>query len=420
MTSRERVQASLNHKQPDKIAIDFGGHVDSTMHVSCIEGLREYYGLEKHPVIAWDVFTMCGVIEPDLADAMGVDVAPSCPLGTVFGFPRDKVKEWRNLQGQVIMVPVDFNPVSDGNGGYYVYPQGDTSCSPSGHMPAKSFYFDAVLRQEPIDEDNLNPEDNLEEWKILDDENLAFIKMMIDKGYESGKSVCYSAPGLGLGDAADIPGCGLKHPKGIRDYTEWYMTPLMRPEFTEELFDKQMDIAIENLKLVNDMCGDKIDVVFTCAADLSHQHSLFISPEVFKELYLPAYLKVNNWIHENTNWKILKHNCGAVRPLIPLLIEAGFDALNPVQTTADGMDPRELKEEFGKDITFWGGGVETTRELPFGTPEQVREQVLERCEIFGKDGGFIYNANHIIQANTPIENIIAMINAVKEYNGDSY
>ncbi len=140
--------------------------------------------------------------------------------------------------------------------------------------------------------------------------------------------------------------------------------------------------------------------------------------EGFRECYLPYYQRANNWIHEHTDWKILKHNCGAVRPLIPLLIESGFDALNPVQTSADHMDPQELKDEFGKDISFWGGGVDTQRVLPFGTPEEVRRQVLRRCEIFGKDGGFVFNSVHIIQANTPIENIVAMIDAVKEFNGD--
>ncbi|HIT13276.1 MAG TPA: methyltransferase [Candidatus Scatomonas merdigallinarum] len=418
MTGRERVRTTLNHKQPDKVAIDFGGTCDSTMHVSCIEGLREYYGLEKHPVTVWDVFIMAGVIEPDLAEAMGVDTAPSCPLGTVFGFPRDKVKEWKTLQGQTVLVPADFNPVSDGHGGYYVHPMGDTSVPASGHMPAKSFYFDAILRQEPIDEEKLDPRDNLEEWTLLDDKNLQYIKKKAEEGHAAGKAVVYAAPGMGLGDAADIPGCSLRHPKGIRSYTEWYMSPLLRPDFVKELFDRQTEIAIENLRRVNEVCGDKIDVVFTCAADLSHQHSLFISPEVFRECYLPYYQRANNWIHEHTDWKILKHNCGAVRPLIPLLIESGFDALNPVQTSADHMDPQELKDEFGKDISFWGGGVDTQRVLPFGTPEEVRRQVLRRCEIFGKDGGFVFNSVHIIQANTPIENIVAMIDAVKEFNGD--
>lgn len=417
MTSRERMQATLNHKQPDRITVDFGGTCDTTMHVSCIEGLREYYGLEKRPVTVVDVYIMAGMIDPDLAQVLGVDTAPAYPRGTMFGFARDKVKEWKNPQGQILLVPEDFNPQDDGKGGYYVHPHGDLSIAASGHMPAKSYYFDAIIRQEPFDEDNLDPMDNLEEWKTLDDNNLEYIKKQAVRGCELGRSVVFAAPGMGLGDAADIPGVGLKHPKGIRNYTDWYMAPVINPDFVMEVFDRQTNIAIENLKRVNDVCGDKIDVAFTCATDLSHQHSLFVSPEVFRRVYMPFYKRANNWIHENTNWKILKHCCGAVEPLIPLLIESGFDALNPVQCSANGMDPEYLKKKYGNDISFWGGGVDTQKVLPFGSPKEVREQVLRRCDIFGKDGGFVFNAVHIIQANTPVENIVAMMDAVKEFNG---
>ena len=354
MTGRERVKTSLNHKEPDKMAVDFGGTNDSTMHVSCIAQLRDYYGLKKRPVEVVDVYTMAGIIEEDLADAMGVDCAAAYPNGSMFGFPRDKVKEWVNPDGQTILVPEGFNPQPDGKGGYYVHPQGDLTAPASGHMPAQSVYFDAIIRQEPFEEEDLRVEDQIEEWKVLDDDNLQYIKAQAEEGCRQGRAVVLAAPGMGLGDAADIPGVGMKHPKGIRDYTEWYMSPLLREDFVKEVFDRQTDIAIENLRRINEVCGDMIEVAFTCATDLSHQHSLFVSPEVFREVYMPYYKRANDWIHKNTSWKILKHCCGAVRPLIPLLIESGFDALNPVQTSADNMDPQELKQEFGKDISFWG------------------------------------------------------------------
>jgi hypothetical protein len=418
MTGREKINTTLAHKEPDKMAIDFGGTNDSAMHVSCIAALRDYYGLEKKPVEVIDVFTMAGVIDDDLAEILGSDAAPAYPIGSVYGFPRNETKEWVNLQGQTILVPKSYNPQPDGKGGYYVYPQGDLSCEPSGHMPAKSFYFDPVLRQQPFEEEDLDPSFNVEEWTILDDENLRYIKSQVDAAHKKGKAVVLAAPGMGLGDAADIPGCALKKPKGIRTYTDWYMSPILRPEYVRAVFEKQTEIALENLKRINDMMGNKIDVVFTCATDLSHQHGLFISPKIFDDLYMPFYKEANNWIHKHTNWKILKHNCGAIEPLIPRLIESGFDALNPVQCSADGMEPRHLKNEYGKDITFWGAGVNTQQTLPFGTQEEVREEVLERCEIFSKDGGFVFNTIHIVQANTPTENLVAMIDAIKEFNGE--
>ena len=132
---------------------------------------------------------------------------------------------------------------------------------------------------------------------------------------------------------------------------------------------------------------------------------------------MPYYRIVNNWIHKNTTWKTFKHSCGAVESLIPCFIESGFDILNPVQCSAAEMEPRKLKRKYGRDIVFWGGGVDTQRTLMFDTPEDVREEVLNRCEVFGRGGGFIFNAVHNIQANVPIKNVVAMFEALKEFNG---
>ena len=132
---------------------------------------------------------------------------------------------------------------------------------------------------------------------------------------------------------------------------------------------------------------------------------------------MPYYKRINDWVHRHTAWKAFKHSCGAVETLIPAFIESGFDILNPVQVSAAGMDARILKEKYGRDIVFWGGGVDTQKTLAFGTPEEVRTEVLERCEIFGRDGGFVFNSVHNIQANVPIANIVAMFTAIGEYNG---
>ena len=226
-----------------------------------------------------------------------------------------------------------------------------------------------------------------------------------------------SLGGTGLGDIAVVPAPAIRHPKGIRDVTEWYISTVARRDFVYEIFERQIDIALVNLEKVNIAMGDYIDVVFTCGTDFGTQDSTFCSPETFRDLYMPHYRRTNEWIHKNTSWKIFKHCCGSVPSFIPLFIESGFDILNPVQCSAKGMGPGFLKKEFGKDIVFWGGGVDTQRTLPFGTPEEVRKEVLSRCEVFSKDGGFVFNAIHNVQAKTPVENIVAMIDAVKEFNG---
>jgi uroporphyrinogen-III decarboxylase len=223
--------------------------------------------------------------------------------------------------------------------------------------------------------------------------------------------------GTGLGDIALVPAMNLKAPKGIRDVTEWYVSTVARSDLVHSIFQKEVDIALENLKRINASFGDKIDVIFICGTDFGTQDSTFCSPDTFNELYRPYYRKVNDWVHANTPWKTFKHCCGSIPNFIPLFIEAGFDIINPVQASAKGMDPAWLKKEFGKDIVFWGGGVNTQATLPFGTPEQVRAEVLERLRIFSPGGGFVFDAIHNVQALTPTANIVAMLDAVKEFNG---
>ena len=418
MTSKERVLSALNHKQPDKVPLDFGGCTCSCMHVTCVEALREYYGLEKHPVKISEVSTMTGVIEPDLQEAIGVDLEGINGYACSFGFPYEDWKEW-DYFGHKVLVPGKFEVDPDGRGGWLIYPQGDRTAEPSGHMPENGFYFDNIMRQkEEVDEDNLDYHDNIEEYGPVPDAQLKFFADRAEALSKTGRAVTASFGGMGLGDASEIPGPGLLKPKGIRTVEDWYMAPLLYPDYVHDIFEAETDIAIQNLEKYWQAVGDKIDVAFICGTDFGTQRAQFCSVDQFREFYLPYYKKINDWIHGHTNWKTLKHSCGAVDPIIPLFIEAGFDALNPVQCSAAGMDAKHLKETYGKDITFWGGGIDTQQILPFGTPEEVRRQVLERLEIFAPDGGYIFNSIHIVQCGTPVENIVAMIDAVHEFNGD--
>jgi uroporphyrinogen-III decarboxylase len=159
-------------------------------------------------------------------------------------------------------------------------------------------------------------------------------------------------------------------------------------------------------------------VAFVCGTDFGTQTSTFCSRETFEELWQPWYARINGWIHHHTGWRTFKHSCGAVEPLIDSFIACGFDILNPVQVSARGMDPALLKQRYGDRIVFWGGGVDTQRTLPFGSPAEVRDQVLRLCETLARGGGFVFNAIHNVQARTPVANIAAMIDAVHEFNGD--
>lgn len=417
MTSRERVKASFAHKQPDKMAVDFGGFCCSQMNALVVAKLREYFGLGGDPVKIIDMSTMTGLVEPDLKDVMGSDVQSLDPRYDTFGHTNDHWKEW-TYHGKTVLIPGNCVVDDDGKGGYYVYPMGDSSVPASGHMPANGFYFDNIMRSPEFDEEEADAEDNAEDCQIISDEDLVYYRKKADEYKGCGRALTVAPGYYALGDAANIPGPNIKHPRGIRSLSEWYMAPLLYPDYVHDVFGIQTERAIASFEKIYQVLGDDIDVMYICGTDFGTQRGPFVNPDIFREFYLPYYKKMNGWIHEHTGWKTLKHSCGGIFPILPLLIESGFDAINPVQCSAAGMDPQRLKDTYGKDILFWGGGVDTQKILPFGKPEEVKEQVKRRCEIFSGEGGYIFNTIHIIQANTPMENIIAMLDAVKEFNGD--
>ena len=416
-SSRQLIVDSLNHRQPARVPIDFGGSPCSGIHCSVVAALRDHFGLEKRLVKIHEPFQMLGYIEDDLRKAMGVDAVIAMPLATMIGNPlNDRWTEWKTPWGQKVLVPETMRVDPAPDGGALIYPQGDKSVAPSAKMPASGYFFDAIIRQQPFDEDDPDPADNLEEFTPLADADIASLAESAKAARATGLAVIAGMPGTGLGDIALVPGMHMKRPKGIRDVAEWYMSTVSRQEFMHKVFASQTEVALDNLARVHKAVGDAYDVAFVCGADFGTQTSTFCSPSTFESLYVPYYSKVNSWIHENTSWKTLKHCCGAAESLLELMIASGFDILNPVQCSATGMDPKHLKDKYGSRLTFWGGGVDTQKTLPFGTPAEVREEVLGRCRIFSPGGGFVFNAIHNVQANTPTANVIAMLDAVNEFN----
>ena len=414
MTSRERLEAALDHKEPDRIPIDFNGTAVTGMHVNCVIGLREHYGLEKRPVKVHEPYQMLGWIDEDLQKVLGIDVEGVWGFETMFGFRNENWKPWRMDNGQEVLVSEHFKITKDANGDTLIFPKGDTSAPPAGRLPKNGFFFDTIIRQEPIDEARLDPADNLEEFGPISTQALKYFQEAARAAAVTGRGVIANFGGTALGDIALVPAPFLPHPKGIRDVEEWYISTLTRKPYVHAIFEKQTEVALANLEKVRPRVGDRVQAVFICGTDFGTQQSTFCSPATFRELYLPYYRRMNDWVHKHTTWKTFKHSCGAVRPLIPAFIESGFDILNPVQVSARGMEPDELKADFGKDVVFWGGGVDTQKTLAFGKPEEVRAEVLRRVEVLGRDGGFVFNAVHNIQANVPVRNIVAMFEALKE------
>jgi hypothetical protein len=414
MTPRERLIRALNHREPDRIPVDFGATAVTGMHVSCVIGLREHYGLDKRPVKVHEPYQMLGLIEEDLKRVLGIDVEGVYAVETLFGFRNENWKPWRMDSGTEVLVSGHLKVIKDANGDTLIFPKGDLSAAPSGRMPKNGFFFDTIVRQEPIDEAKLNPEDNIEEFGPISEKDLQYFDEASRQAAETGRGVIATFGGTAFGDIALVPAPFLKTPKGIRDIEEWYISTLTRQPYIHSVFEKQTEFALANLAKIQARVGDRVQAVFICGTDFGTQQSTFCSVNTFRSLYMPYYKRINDWIHKNTSWKTFKHSCGAVETLIPSMIESGFDILNPVQCSAAGMEPKTLKKKYGGDLVFWGGGVDTQKTLMFGTPESVREEVLRRSEVLGKGGGFVFNAVHNIQANVPVKNVVAMFEALKE------
>jgi hypothetical protein len=412
--SRENFVKTINHLQPGNVVVDFGATTVTGIHVLIVEKLRSHFALEKRPVKVTEPYQMLGEIDPELIEAMDIDVVGIFGEKNMFGVSN---KDWRvhkTLWGQEVLFPGGFNYTYNSNGDILMYPEGDTSIKPSSMMPKSGFFFDAIERQEPIDDLTLKIEDNLEEFGLVTDHDLNYWKNQIESIDSDSLAIVATLGGTALGDIAVVPGVGLKKPKGIRSVAEWYMSTLTRDDFIKNLYDRQTDIAIENLKKLFSVLGNRIDVAFICGTDFGTQNSTFCSPETYADMWLPYYKKVNDWIHRNTTWKTFKHSCGAIETFIDLFIRSGFDIINPVQINAFGMDPRVLKKKYGDKIIFWGGGVDTQGAFAFGTPAQVKDQVRSQSDILNKDGGFVFNTVHNIQANVPFENVVAMLDTLKD------
>jgi len=416
MTSRQRLLATLNHEPVDRVCVDFGATAVTGIAASALDRLRKaVLGDRAYRVKVVEPYQMLGRIDDALREALGIDVVGVDAPTTIFGFENTGFKPFRLFDGTEVLVPRDFNTTTDDNGDLLIYPQGDTSVPPSGRMPKGGFYFDAIIRQQPIDEDKLDPADNLEEFAPLSEQDLQYYAEQARRLYEhTDCGIVLTLPGAGFGDIALVPAPWLKHPKGIRDVEEWYVSTVARRDYVYKVFQKQCEIALDNIRRLAQAVGDRVQVAFVTGTDFGTQRGPFISVQTYRDLYKPFHKAVNDLIHQVTPWKTFIHTCGGVFELIGEFIDAGFDILNPVQCSAAGMDPVRLKKEFGRQLVFWGGGVDTQKTLPFGTPHQVYNEVRQRIEIFNDGGGFVFNTIHNIQATTPSENVLAMFRAVRD------
>ncbi|MBI5833791.1 MAG: methyltransferase [Armatimonadetes bacterium] len=416
MTSRQRLAATLNHETPDRVCVDFGATPVSGMHVSVVHALRQrVLGDPDWRVKVIEPYQMLGEVDDELREALGIDTVGLWGRTSMFGTEGRDWKEWELFDGTPCLVPGAFNLTPAPDGGWLMYPQGDQTAPASGHMPRGQYFFDTLIRQEPIIEEALDPADNTEEFGLLSEADIAHWEARADWYDQHADAGCVLvAPGAAFGDIALVPAPFLRHPRGIRDVEEWYISTAIRRDYVKAVFERQCEVALANLLTLADIMGDRVQAVMVTGTDFGTQRGPFISVDAYRDLFAPFHQRVNEFIHERTGWKTFIHSCGSVRALLPDFVRAGFDILNPVQCSAVDMDARALKREFGRHFTFWGGGVDTQKTMAFGTPLEVYREVSERVAVFGEDGGFVFNAVHNVQGNTPLDNVQALFRALSD------
>lgn len=410
MTSRERVLRAVNFQETDRIPIDLGAMKASTISVKAYNQLKSILGINTVTRI-WDPRFMIASVEEEIMRRFHLDVVPLDISSAVSDIRPDK--DWIPMtlyKGAQGIMPPGTKIGSDSEGRWVLLDK--NSNQTSYRMPREGYYFDDIYFNEPgatIDPSRFQPEDG------FTDEQLKALQMRGKFLYENtdyamlgwGGGVCFLGLSLITNRLSNVT-MGLP--------SEWMVMLMNEKETCHEMMDKLVEASIKCFSQLHDAVGDYCFAWGIASDDSGTQRSEFISPELWAEMIKPHYSKLCAWIHQNTSWKTFLHSCGSIYHLIPHMIEAGVDILNPIQTSAANMEPTRLKKEFGGKIVFWGGGCDTQNILPNASPEEIREHVRERLSIFKPGGGFVFNQVHNIQPNVPAENIVAMLDAAYEYS----
>jgi hypothetical protein len=415
LTSRERVKLALDHSEPDRVPVDLGSTLVSGIHASTYSKLKKTLGIREGAVRVYEPFQMLAEVEEPVRQALGVDILGIGPKDTIFGYPNEDWKPFRLFDGTEVLVSRHFVYDILPDGSLVQYPRGDRSFPPSGRMPRDGYYFDVITRQPPIDEDLLDPKQWVDEtYGLLSDEDLRHLEETSSHYYDNTEYALFGNFGGGsFGDLAIIAGPHIPNPSGIRDQEEWYISHITRKNYLHDIFSLQMEIEMNNLKMYHQAVGNRIEVIEINGNDFGSQNGPLIAPEIYRELYKPFHKTMNEWVHKHTPWKTFFHNCGSLTGFLEEFREAGVDILNPVQTSARGNDPVYLKKEFGSDFVFWGGAVDAQHILPFATQEEVRLEVKKNVKTLMPGGGFVFNNVHNIQAEIPVENVLALFEGVR-------
>ena len=413
MTSRERIIAAINHQTPDRVPVDLGATPSSGISAIAYSNLMKHLGMQNLPVQIYDVVQQLAQPDMKILNKFGVDVLD---IGREFN---GKPSDWKPTilaNGDPAFYPKWYNPVKLEDGSYATYDNdGKTMLS---RMPVGATFFDQTyfpyVNGYPDNYNTLDEEmgrimwarDAHSPWDHAGDEG--FWETLREKTLRLRRNT----------DKALLVVCGcnlFEWGTFLRRMDNFLMDLLCDPYQVEKLLDQLMIRHLATLEKVCNSVGDIVDII-RFGDDLGMKSGPFMDAETYRTLFKPRHKILCDFVKEHSRMHTFIHSCGSISLLMPHMIDAGIEIFNPVQTNAFRMEPEFLKKEFGKNCTFWGGGIETAGVLNNGTPQQVRNQVFERLEIFSKGGGFVFNTIHNILPDVPPENIVAMFDAINEFN----
>lgn len=408
MTSRERVEKTVNRQIPDRVPIDLSGMKASGISVFAYDRLKKHLGLSGTPRVL-DPRFMLAVMEEGVRQRLHIDVIPLDIENALWWAKNEAWLPKKLFDGTDVLFSPDTGIGEEKNGDWILLNPDNTPTS--YRMPKGGFYFDDTSFNRG--DKKFNPSD-FKPASTIPDETLDILAKYGKHLYETtnyallgwGCGICFLGLSLITNRSDNVT-------QGMPD--EWMVMLMTEKETCNEMMNRSVEASISCLKLIKEAVGDYCFAWGVAADDSGTQRREFINPGLWAEMLKPHYKKLCSWIHENADWKTFLHSCGSVYNLIPHFIDAGIDILNPVQTSADGMDPARLKKQFGDKLVFWGGGCDTQNVLGKATAEEVRLHVKDRMKIFAPGGGYVFNQVHNIQANVPPENIIAMLDAAYEF-----
>ncbi len=403
MTHRERVRKILNFEEADRPAIDLGATPMTGTVAWTYGALKQALGIHGGATRVYDLFQMLAEVEEPVLDALDCDFAMVPADLMSYRLSRTGWKDFTFWDGQTFQVPLEFRPHVTEDGSLLVGAGPDWTHA-TARMPSGGRYFDSISVANMTDTFEV-PHNDEKDWNLpgpLDDEFLARERAKIENLYRSTDRALVVTPPFNLSG-----GYGGLYP--------WGMKMALDPGHCREFMLAHGEASARRARQYLRVVGEYVEVVVPSGADYGTQDREAFRPQLFGEVMTPGWKVVCDAVHEFPNVKVLIHSCGSIPGLIPHIVDAGVDCLNPVQWGAAGMDRAWMKRTFGDRLVFWGGAINTQNTFPFGTAEEVRREAVQCLDIFAPGGGFVVNPIHNIQADVPVDNILALYETARNY-----